>query len=475
MARSRPITRLALATALVTAAVALSGCTSPIGARGNLAASALAPAAQASLPGPGPAPPTTPLPSAEPGQPTSAQTTDPESLQQIAAAIQALGDLDQASRDELMANLAQTDPAIRPLVTQQVRAGLALRRQAQEQPDRLGPKGSSDERSAGLPAPAGPTTPEPPGPEPSGGPSPNEALSAERGSQPPANAERPFEQYARRDAPTPDRAPPKERFDQSPPKRRSPHGPPNSLVAAAYQPGVADGWEGHLEQAIERLEAEVPESPQSDRELARHARLRMLKLAKGRRDEALRPIPALAPPMQEFWSKQFFGLATLLDPQLITDSCRRSAEAKQHLEGAVVKLGESCPLVVRNPAFVTEIQSYGTYKPFDKYEFLPGQRVLLYAEVENFESNETPKGFYTATRSSYQIFDASGKRVAEHEFSLCEEYCRRPRRDFFIAHDLRLPQRLYPGKHVLQLTVADLNSEKIGQTVIEFTVKSSGD
>ena len=141
----------------------------------------------------------------------------------------------------------------------------------------------------------------------------------------------------------------------------------------------------------------------------------------------------------------------------------------------MAKLGDSCPLVVRNLAFVTEIQSYGSYKPFDKYEFVPGQRVLLYAEVENFTSSETARGFHTVTRSSYQIFDSSGRRIDEHEFSPSEEYCRRPRRDFFIGYEFCLPERIYPGKHVLQLTVADLNSQKIGQTVIEFTVKSADD
>jgi hypothetical protein len=417
MARSRPITRLAMATTLVTAAVVLSGCTSPIGAGGDVAVSALAPAAvaQASLPNPGPTPASAPLLSPS-SQPTSPQTTETESLQQIAAAIQALGTLDQAARDELLDNLAQTDPSIRPLATQQVHAGLALKSQAQAgEAERLAPEDSPEERLACFNLPAGPTTSEPPGAEPSRAQSPNKA------------------------------------------------------------PEAVDGWEGHLDKAIELLAAEVDESPRSDRDFAQHARLRMLHLSQGRRDEALEPIPALPPDKQEFWSEQCFGLATLLDPRRNTDPSRRSAEAKQHLEGALAKLGESCPLVVTNLAFITEVRSYGSYKPVDKYEFVPGQRVLLYAEVENFKSIETAKGFHTVTRSSYQIFDARGNRIDEHEFSPSEEYCRRPRRDFFIGCEFRLPQRIEPGRHVLQLTVADLNSQKIGQGVIEFTIKSSGD
>ena len=475
------MTRLAMATTLLAVAVAPCGCTSsPKWAGGNLAQSALAPAAvaQASLPGPGPILPAEVLHPSQPSQATSAQTTDPESLEQIAAAIQALEALDPAARNELLENLAQTDPTIRPLVTRQVRAGLALRRQAQQrEADCLGPEDSPEGRFACLTSPTEPTARRPPDLEPSGAQSANEASPADRGRQASTNAPgQAFAQRARSESPGPHRAATDGRVARrSSAEERSASGPPSPVSPASYEPTAAEGWEGHVDKAIELLGSAVDASPQSDCDFARHARLRMLYLSKGQRDEALRPIPALAPAMQDFWSKQFYGLATLLDPKLITESGRRSAEAKQHLEGAVAKLGDSCPLVVRNLAFVTEIQSYGSYKPFDKYEFVPGQRVLLYAEVENFTSSETARGFHTVTRSSYQVFDSSGRRIDEHEFSPSEEYCRRPRRDFFIGYEFCLPERIYPGKHVLQLTVADLNSQKIGQTVIEFTVKSADD
>jgi hypothetical protein len=196
----------------------------------------------------------------------------------------------------------------------------------------------------------------------------------------------------------------------------------------------------------------------------------MLYLLAGRREDALRPIPSISPSMQDFWSKQLFGLATLLDTEQIAEPTRRAGEAERHLIEAIARLGESSPLLVRNLAFVTDVQSFGAYKPLAKNEFVPGQRVLLYAELENFKSNETPKGSYTALQSSYQILDSRGQRVADHEFSVNEEYCHGPRRDFFIGYEFLLPKHIYPGKHILQLTVTDLNSQKIGQSNIEFTV-----
>jgi hypothetical protein len=91
--------------------------------------------------------------------------------------------------------------------------------------------------------------------------------------------------------------------------------------------------------------------------------------------------------------------------------------------------------------------------------------------VENFKSESTDKGFRTALRSSYQILDPHGARVAQQEFALTEEYCRNPRRDFFIRYFVWMPKRIYGGKYTLQLTIEDTLSQKIGQSTIEFEIK----
>ena len=145
--------------------------------------------------------------------------------------------------------------------------------------------------------------------------------------------------------------------------------------------------------------------------------------------------------------------------------------SKQHLGEGFARLGEMAPLVVRNPSFCTQVQSYGCYTPFKKYEFAPDQEVLLYAEVENFGIESTPKGYHTALRSSYQILDKSGQRIADHAISTTEEYCQNPRRDFFIGYQLRMPPRINPGKYTLQLTLEDLKSQKVGQASVELTIK----
>jgi hypothetical protein len=391
----------------------------------------------------------------------------------VIAEIREMKSLDPAAQEQLLANLGQTPPDLWPLVVQQFRADIAYRRQLEER-DRLAQRSGgtnqvSDPRAAsanfdprpttGAPAAAGDPALRPPQ---SQGPLP---LSSSAASLPCGNSLRADDPRATTAAGAKTAAAPNAPCPGGlPPAAGAP------IAAASFDSQPSKDWQIPLTDAIRGLEAAVNPTPQSAAEIAQHARLRMLYLLAGRREDALRPIPSISPSMQDFWSKQLFGLATLLETEQIADPTRRAGEAERHLVEAIARLGESSPLVVKNLAFVTDVQSFGAYKPFTKNEFAPGQRLLLYAEVENFKSNETPKGCFTALQSSYQILDSRGQRVADHEFSVNEEYCHNPRRDFFIGYEFLLPKHIYPGKHTLQLTVTDLNSQKIGQSNIEFNI-----
>ena len=245
----------------------------------------------------------------------------------------------------------------------------------------------------------------------------------------------------------------------------------SKVVAASYDGAAREGWRDRLAATIAALEAEAREVPRSPLETDLQARLRLLYLVANRREDALRPITSAPPTVQEFWTQEIYGLATWLDADRITDSGRRASEARMQLAGAAHRLGELAPLVIRNLSFITEVKSYGDVKPFEKYEFAHDQQVMLYAEVENFKSEETSKGFHTVLGGNYQIFDSRGQRVDKRELQTIEEYCRSPRRDFFVEYLLRIPKRLSPGKYTLQLTLDDLQGQKVAQSSIQFTVR----
>jgi len=405
-------------------------------------------------------------------------------LPQVISEVQDLGALDAATEQKLLADLHQTDPALWPLVVQQFRAALAYRRRIQQ-------------REMAVAGPSVVPAREPPGSPPLGD-----------------QAEIDFRRSAFAVASPPSRAPGTDTggthgFDRLPATRHaalSPSGPPqgdypatgyrqpvmetvdrsssgcpaagltpDDVMPASFNPQDPRPWQEHLAVAIKGLESVVNQSPQSAAEVDEHVRLRMLYLIAGQRDRALEPIPTITPSLQDFWSKELFGLSTWLDSEDARESTSRAAEAKRLLIDAATSLGESAGLEVRNLAFCSEVQSYGTIKEFQEYEFVPNQELLLYAEVDNFTSRQTSEGYHTALRSSYQIFDSRGQRVDDHEFTTTEETCCNRRRDFFIGHHLRLPKRIYAGKHTLQLTIEDLESRKIGQSAISFTIKDVDD
>lgn len=338
--------------------------------------------------------------------------SDVSNLQEMMAELRQLGMLDPAAQDQLLEDLRQSDPSIWPLVMEQFRATQKYRHQAMER------------------------------------------LVAR--------------QSARR-LPTVD--------DISPTSMKPPEksveacvSPSNEVVQASYAIPRPGDWRQQLAGAIEALESEVAENPSSPVEVARQVRLRVLYAAAGRREEATRPISAAPAATQQFLSKEIEGLSTWLDVERTPDIICRTAETQPLLAEALLKLAESAPLVVRNLAFCTEVQSYGCIKRFDQYEFQPSQEVLLYAEVENFVSRPTPEGYHTSLRSSYRILDDNGACIAEHSFAPTEELCQNPRRDFFIGYHLRLPKDIKPGKHVLCLAIEDQQCQKVGQTAIEFSV-----
>jgi hypothetical protein len=431
----------------------------------------------ASIPVPGPVP-TDPLAAAGASSPPGGQT-----IESILAEVRQAQPLDAKTEEELVNNLRATPPSLWPMVVQQFHAALAYRRLAQQRDRQTrlagiataegSPQPLEDQVAAYHRRPETHDETSPPSPPPAREPAAVASRDERRASPSvvPLPDPREAQTASRKESSSP--APPPATTAHptaAPPEEATAESAPDRPVVAPYQPRVAGDWRTALGETIRLLESKVDATPQSPEEIAEHTRLRMLYLANGRRDEALRPIPSLSTSMQDFWSKQFYGLSVMLDSERNSEPSRQAGEAQRHLSDAVVRLRETAPLLVRNLSFVTDVQSYGSFKPFDKYDFRAGQRVLLYAEVENFKIKESNRGYHTAMQSSYRILDARGQRIAEHDFGTNEEHCQNPRRDFFIGYEFAMPKDIPAGRYTLQLTVTDLNGDKIGQSSVDFTI-----
>lgn len=241
-----------------------------------------------------------------------------------------------------------------------------------------------------------------------------------------------------------------------------------STIKEAAAPSSTAEWNASLAAAIRNLELKNEQSPLSS---ADQLRLRLLYLAAGKPDDAAKAMSAPPDGGTEFWRKELSALATLLDDQTIADSARRSEVAGQQFHAAAAALAENAPLRLKNLAFCTEVNSFGIYKTFPVSKFKPGQEALLYAEVENYTSVESERGFHTALYGSFQILDKSGTRIADQNFTPTEEYCRNQRRDFFVRYYMNIPKTLAPGEYTLRLTIEDTLAKKAGQADLQFAVE----
>lgn len=418
-----------------------------------------------------------------------AATSEADALQKIMAELQTLGPIDPAAQQQLVADLKQTDPALWPMMLQTFRAGMAYRQRAASPPTSQTTTAAKSETppekiAAFVPKVEPPAPPVVP---------PTAMLDAAATSLNPRGTGTPglsfpaaaMLQAAMANAQQQAAAGAEPALPSDPASGNSVNtvrtvahtqpATPSEKKATVDEPTSKTSaeqidWQHAVTDALADLETHTAEPPTSAQEVSRHVWQRVLCLAAGRRDDALKPIPGIAAAEQDFWTEQIFALATYLDSEKVTDPARRAAAAAQHLSKATARLSEASTLAVKNLAFCTEVSSYGVYQKFKTDEFKAGQPLILYAEIENFKSDESNKGFHTALRSSYQILDAQGRRVAENDLALTEEYCQNRRRDYFIRYFLSIPERIYVGKYTLQLTIVDTLSQKIGQSTIDFTV-----
>jgi hypothetical protein len=250
--------------------------------------------------------------------------------------------------------------------------------------------------------------------------------------------------------------------------------PPNAPEQKQHETAAVEvrdeqDWQAYVDEAALALEEQLRSATDKPDPLEQ-ARLRLLYLVTGRRDDAVAALDAGSPAEKEFWSKELYALGTLFDESQ-SDRTRRAALASEHLREAADRLGELGGLVVKNAHFCTEVKGFGTFTAFPKDEFRLGQEVLLYCEVENFHSKPTDRGHHTALKGRYQILDAAGNVVAEKDLSLKEEHCQNKRRDFFIPYFLWMPKQILPGTYQLKLTIEDVHAQQMAETSIEFAIK----
>lgn len=248
-----------------------------------------------------------------------------------------------------------------------------------------------------------------------------------------------------------------------------------SLTSANHTAAATTGpWQAELEHLIARAEQELSAtSPTDDPDeyRRRQVHLRLLYLVARHPEQALTAIPAMDPADQEYWQQLVWAITNSVDADNLSPR-ERAAQTIPPVNTALRRLREQADLTIRNAGFCEEISYFGNYKRFPKEEFVPGQPVLLYAEIENFRSEPSQSGEYrTLLRSLIEIVGANGQIRWKKSFAATEDLCRNPRRDYFHNYQFTIPERLPMGPHTLKLTVVDELSGKQATCALKFMVK----
>ena len=223
-------------------------------------------------------------------------------------------------------------------------------------------------------------------------------------------------------------------------------------------------WEELLHECITLLETQNPDDDESNN-AKNETSLRLLYVVAGQPEDAIKPVSHLNETEQEFLKELLYGLIVYFNSETTLENAQNKALVLQNLRRATDTLASLSNLEVRHAAFCTEVLSYGRYTEVDSPEFHAGEEVLLYAEIDNFKSEqiETNGQFETALLGSYEIRDLARRKVAQHEFPLEKETCRNRRRDFFIPYRMHIPN-IKPGHYTLHLKIEDTKSKRIGQS-----------
>ncbi|HBT78420.1 MAG TPA: hypothetical protein DEB39_16180 [Planctomycetaceae bacterium] len=232
-------------------------------------------------------------------------------------------------------------------------------------------------------------------------------------------------------------------------------------------------WEESARLAAEMLRDQIESNPASRRTSQDEARLRLFEAILGNPRESARPIKSLEPSERNFWANEMLGISAFLDDTNYMEDRDRRAAVAYYREEASKEFKTLCPLKIRNMQFVADCQGFGSINAHAG-DYLAGQMVHLYLELDNLTVRETAGGFATRMNASYEICDGES-RIVKHEKNVeAVGNSSSFRRDHYLCLSLELPENLAPGNYTLRLSICDQqhDSHQTAEEQISFRVRS---
>lgn len=236
----------------------------------------------------------------------------------------------------------------------------------------------------------------------------------------------------------------------------------------------------HIKLAIQELEAELAAWPQkisgeADRAAEwrqKQTDLRLLYMIAGKSAESVRIIESLPEEEQEFWQSLMMSMNSYRDSSDDVDRTEQLTESLRHLRTASKKLQPLSRLTIQRSMLCDRIDGFGNVVAFPASNFEPGQRVLVYTELQNFQSELTEDGKYRSEFAARIEFMREGDDEVLEKIQVLqiEDLCDVERTDYFQSFELTLPA--LEGRYHMRILLRDYFSQQVAESSLQFSVRS---
>jgi hypothetical protein len=192
-------------------------------------------------------------------------------------------------------------------------------------------------------------------------------------------------------------------------------------------------------------------------------KLRLLELSVGNRGEAVKPLVSAEKSVNEFWTDQMLGLATIMDETVIPNRVTRYDSALLRFESGVLALRQVCPLRLRNVQLVrNDDQNYISFGNFQTRteDCKASEVIFIYLELENPTIKNSSQGYTVKVSVDCEIIDSKANVIQKRSMGIVEDISTVQKRDHFIKMALDLKKNLPQGYYNLRIRVTDLNSNE---------------
>ena len=243
----------------------------------------------------------------------------------------------------------------------------------------------------------------------------------------------------------------------------------------------------HLSETIRLIEETVGDTSGLGEQHGADPGVRLLQILHQKMDQVSSSDWRLSAEEHRCWQQQLeavsvmFESGTAATPAGDSEPQRQTAARTiEHLESAASHLRSIAGLKLYGGQLCSQILGFGKFEELESNEFQPGDRALIYVEIENQSSqivsgetspaSENRSTFQTRLRASYAVHDSAGKLVHQETYSPIEDLARRHRRDFYLHLPVTIA-KLIPGDYKILVSVEDLgNANAATLSAIDFSI-----